>query len=136
MFRQQEQQQQVATPKPPPPSLRTTTPLPAPPAAVVVPVPAPDAKQQHILKLIRASQYNQAFEYALSASDLSLVLYLCETIRPAELFALKPCPLQTPVLLSLIQQLAANLTTHQELKYRFVISLSLIQSHHPIFAFH
>ncbi|CAF5128767.1 unnamed protein product, partial [Rotaria sp. Silwood1] len=63
---------------------------------------------------------NQAFEFALSASDLNLVLYLCENVRPAELFSIQPCPLQTPVLLSLIQQLAADLNTQQELKYSYI----------------
>ena len=83
--------------------------------------PAPskmDVKQQHVAKLIQQGQWNQAFEWVLSAADLSLVLYLCQHVRPTELFAVQPCPLQIPVLLSLIQQLAADLTTHQELKYR------------------
>ncbi|CAF0842028.1 unnamed protein product [Adineta steineri] len=79
-----------------------------------------DTKQQHVLKLIRLNQLNQAFEFVLSASDLSLVLYLCENVRPADLFSIQPCPLQTPVLLSLIQQLAADLTTKQELKYNYL----------------
>jgi enhancer of mRNA-decapping protein 4 len=70
------------------------------------------------LKLVRQGQLNQAFEYVLSASDLNLVLYLCENVRPAELFSIQPCPLQIPVILSLIQQLAADLTTHQEVKYK------------------
>ena len=70
------------------------------------------------------NQFNQAFEFVLSASDLNLVLYLCENIRPSELFSIQPCPLQTPVLLSLIQQLAADLTTQQELKYRYQSFLS------------
>ncbi len=76
-------------------------------------------KQQHVLKLVRSNQINQAFEFVLSASDLNLVLYLCENVRPTELFSMQPCPLQTPVLLSLIQQLAADLNTQQELKYRY-----------------
>ena len=120
-------QQQTATPKLPAPTptniSRTTTPLPA---TVAVPIVSSasaatttgDVKQQHVVKLIRTGQYNQAFEFVLSASDLNLVLYLCEHIPPTELFSMKPFPLQTPVLLSLIQQLAANLTTHQELKLR------------------
>lgn len=84
-----------------------------------------DVKQQHLLKLLRQNQFNQAFEFVLSASDLNLVLYLCESIRSTDLFSIQPCPLQTPVLLSLVQQLAADLSTHQELKYRYESSLSL-----------
>lgn len=123
-------QQQSITPKLPAVASRTTTPLPptAPAVPSVNPTPSPDLKQQQVLKLARAAQYNQAFEMALSASDLNLVLYLCENIRPADLFSIQPCPLQIPVLLSLIQQLAANLTTHQELKLRLVSKSTVILS--------
>jgi len=62
----------------------------------------------------------QAFEFALSAADLNLVVFLCENVRPAELFSIQPCPLQIPVILSLIQQLAADLTTHQEIKFSYL----------------
>ncbi len=90
-----------------------------------------DAKQQ-VVKFIRLGQLNQAFEYVLSASDLNLVLYLCENIRSTELFSMQPFPLQTPVLLSLIQQLAADLTTHQELKYSYLYeSLICLDLSHP-----
>ncbi|CAF3792853.1 unnamed protein product [Rotaria magnacalcarata] len=126
---------QALAPKPAP--SRTTT--PAPPAPVASPAPTVtntnstlDAKQQHILKLARFGQLNQAFEYVLSASDLNLVLYLCENVRPTELFSIQPCPLQTPVLLSLIQQLAADLNTHQELKYSYLHeSLICLDISHP-----
>lgn len=109
---------------------RTTTPLPTATSIISLSSsPSPnvnntptnstlDVKQQHVLKLVRTNQINQAFEFVLSASDLNLVLYLCENIRPTELFSMQPCPLQTPVILSLIQQLSADLNTHQELKYR------------------
>jgi len=95
---------------------RTTTPLPTPSTTI----PTLDVKQQHVLKLIRLNQLNQAFEFVLSASDLNLVIYLCENVRPTDLFSIQPCPLQTPVVLSLIQQLAADLNTHQELKYSYL----------------
>lgn len=56
---------------------------------------------------------------ALSAADLSLVLYACETIDSQQVFGQTPCPLSQPVLLSLIQQLSSNLSTHSELKIRW-----------------
>ena len=123
-------QQQSVTPKPPATSSRTTTPLPTTASAVppANPASSSDLKQQHVLKLARAAQYNQAFEVALSASDLNLVLYLCENIRPTDLFSIQPCPLQIPVLLSLIQQLAANLNTHQELKLRLLFASTAVCS--------
>ncbi|CAF2505505.1 unnamed protein product [Rotaria sp. Silwood2] len=116
---------------------RTTTPTPAVPAilpssTITSTSSTSDVKQQHVLKLARFSQLNQAFEFALSASDLNLVLYLCENVRPTELFSIQPCPLQTPVLLSLIQQLAADLNTHQELKYSYLHeALVCIDLPHP-----
>ncbi|CAF3916481.1 unnamed protein product, partial [Rotaria sp. Silwood1] len=66
---------------------RTTTPIP--PSSIIVSSPTIintsstlDIKQQHVLKVARVGQLNQAFEFALSASDLNLVLYLCENVRP------------------------------------------------------
>jgi enhancer of mRNA-decapping protein 4 len=117
---------------------RTTTPLPTASAirsspTVTNTIVTLDAKQQHVLKLIRLNQLNQAFEFVLSAADLNLVLYLCENVRPTDLFSVQPCPLQTPVLLSLIQQLAADLNTHQELKYRYKFFLFLYFLDHFFF---
>ncbi|UJR37417.1 hypothetical protein I4U23_030121 [Adineta vaga] len=129
--------QQSATPKLPTTTIaaasttvsRTTTPLPTVASSNLTIV---DTKQQTVLKLVRSGQLNQAFEYVLTASDLSLVLYLCENVRPAELFSLQPCPLQIPVILSLIQQLAADLTTHQELKYSYLYeALICLDLSHP-----
>ena len=106
-------QQRSATPKlQPTPPVPSSNPPPPPPPLII------NEKQQNALKLARDGHLNQAFEYVLSASDLNLVLYLCESIRPTDLFAMQPCPLQIPVILSLIQQLAAELITHQELKYK------------------
>ncbi|CAF0896830.1 unnamed protein product [Adineta ricciae] len=128
---------QVATPKTP--TSRTTTPVPATIAAATPPTVAhatttssSDMKQQQAIKLVRLGQYNQAFEYVLSASDLTLVTYLCESIRPNDLFSIQPCPLQTPVLLSLLQQLAVDLNTHQQLKYSYLKeALTSLDLSHP-----
>jgi len=99
---------------------QSVTPKPQSTISSSNPTTTVDIKQQNALKLARSGQLNQAFEYVLSASDLNLVLYLCENVRPSELFSIQPCPLQIPVILSLIQQLAADLTTHQELKYNYL----------------
>jgi hypothetical protein len=79
------------------------------------------SKEQQALNWIQQAQFNRAFETVLSAADLSLVLFVCQQIRAEDLFARQPVPLQVPVLLSLIQQLAADLTAHQELKYRLKV---------------
>lgn len=58
------------------------------------------------------------YPQALSATDLNLVLYVCETIDSQQVFGQHPCPLSQPVLLSLIQQLSSNLSTRSDLKIR------------------
>ncbi|KAK2918195.1 enhancer of mRNA-decapping protein 4 isoform X2 [Channa argus] len=77
-------------------------------------------QQANILQLLQQGQLNQAFQQALSATDLNLVLYVCETIDSQQVFGQNPCPLSQPVLLSLIQQLSSNLSTRSELKISYL----------------
>ncbi|XP_023262993.1 enhancer of mRNA-decapping protein 4 isoform X1 [Seriola lalandi dorsalis] len=77
-------------------------------------------QQANILQLLQQGQLNQAFQQALSATDLNLVLYVCETIDSQQVFGQHPCPLSQPVLLSLIQQLSSNLATRSELKISYL----------------
>ncbi|XP_015254178.1 PREDICTED: enhancer of mRNA-decapping protein 4 isoform X1 [Cyprinodon variegatus] len=77
-------------------------------------------QQANILQFLQQGQLNQAFQQALSATDLNLVLYVCETIDSQQVFGQTPCPLSQPVLLSLIQQLSSNLTTRSELKISYL----------------
>ncbi|CAF0777300.1 unnamed protein product [Rotaria sp. Silwood1] len=132
-LRQQQQQQRTITPKPQSTASQTTTPIPTVASSNQTKITSTiDIKQQTASKFVHSGQLNQAFEYVLSASDLNLVLYLCENIRPAELFSMQPCPLQIPVILSLIQQLAADLNTHQELKYSYLYeALICLDLSHP-----
>nr|XP_033796651.1 enhancer of mRNA-decapping protein 4 isoform X2 [Geotrypetes seraphini] len=78
------------------------------------------SQQTHILQLMQQGHVNQAFQQALTASDLNLVLYVCETMDPQQVFDQHPCPLSQPVLLSLIQQLASDLSTCTELKLNYL----------------
>ncbi|XP_064807998.1 enhancer of mRNA-decapping protein 4-like isoform X1 [Oncorhynchus masou masou] len=93
-------------------------------SAAGTPVPTPlldyQAQQASILQLLQQGQLNQAFQQALSASDLNLVLYVCETIDSQQVFGQHSCPLIQPVLLSLIQQLSTNLATRSELKISYL----------------
>ncbi|NXF12272.1 EDC4 protein, partial [Smithornis capensis] len=74
------------------------------------------SQQTHILQLLQQGHLNQAFQQALTAADLNLVLYVCETVDTPQVFGQHPCPLSQPVLLSLIQQLSSDLGTRTELK--------------------
>ncbi|EEB13621.1 conserved hypothetical protein [Pediculus humanus corporis] len=76
--------------------------------------------QAQIMQLVATGQINAAFQQALSASDLNLVVYLCDKLNPEQLFRQNPCPLPQAVLLSLIQQLSADMTNHTDLKYKYL----------------
>ncbi|XP_014802510.1 PREDICTED: enhancer of mRNA-decapping protein 4 isoform X2 [Calidris pugnax] len=78
------------------------------------------SQQTHILQLLQQGHLNQAFQQALTAADLNLVLYVCETVDTQQVFGQHPCPLSQPVLLSLIQQLASDLGTRTELKLNYL----------------
>lgn len=54
----------------------------------------------------------------MSACDLSAVVFVCTKVDAKQLFAREPCPLKQPIVLSLLQQLTADLTTHTELKLK------------------
>uniref|UniRef100_A0A8C8VFN4 Enhancer of mRNA-decapping protein 4 n=1 Tax=Pelusios castaneus TaxID=367368 RepID=A0A8C8VFN4_9SAUR len=78
------------------------------------------SQQAHVLQLLQQGRLNQAFQQALTAADLNLVLYVCETVDPQQVFGQHPCPLSQPVLLSLIQQLSSDLGTRTELKLNYL----------------
>uniref|UniRef100_S4RWJ9 Enhancer of mRNA-decapping protein 4 n=1 Tax=Petromyzon marinus TaxID=7757 RepID=S4RWJ9_PETMA len=77
-------------------------------------------QQEHIMQLLQQGQINQAFQQALTAADLELVLFVCETVDPAQVFIPGSCPLTQPVLLSLVQQLSMDLAVHTKTKLRFL----------------
>uniref|UniRef100_A0A8D0GBJ2 Enhancer of mRNA-decapping protein 4 n=1 Tax=Sphenodon punctatus TaxID=8508 RepID=A0A8D0GBJ2_SPHPU len=78
------------------------------------------SQQAHMLQLLQQGHLNQAFQQALTAADLNLVLYVCETVDPQQVFGQHPCPLSQPVLLSLIQQLSSDLGSRTELKLNYL----------------
>ncbi|KOB69300.1 Uncharacterized protein OBRU01_17028 [Operophtera brumata] len=60
---------------------------------------------------------NGAFQLALSASDLALVMCACRAAEPAHVFG-PPCKLKQHVLLSLVQQLGADMPRDTVVKHR------------------
>ena len=76
-----------------------------------------------LFKSPRGQWVNASFLFvllqALSAVDLHLVMFVCEYVDPAQVFSQAVCPLEQPVLLSLIQQLSADLENNTELKHRY-----------------
>ena len=93
--------------------------------------------QTQINNFLQKNQFNSAFQVALCAADLQLLMNLCETVNPNQVFeqttnnpSKKPqCQLQQPVILSLIQQLSQDLSQNLDLKMKYleeaVINLDL-----------
>ncbi|KPJ13261.1 Enhancer of mRNA-decapping protein 4 [Papilio machaon] len=72
-----------------------------------------------IQSLMSSGDVNGAFQLALSASDLALVVAACRAAEPARVFG-PPCRLKQNVLLSLVQQLAADMQRDTQLKHRYL----------------
>lgn len=77
-----------------------------------------------IQSLISGGDVNGAFQLALSAADLTLVVAACRGADPARVFN-PPCQLKQHVLLSLVQQLAADLRNDTDtlVKHRYTTNL-------------
>lgn len=80
----------------------------------------PAKTQVVVTKLLESGRIGEAFQEALTASDLSIVVYVCESVDTETVFSQTPCPLSQPVLLSLIQQLSVDLTVDTELKHKYI----------------
>ncbi|XP_029669673.1 enhancer of mRNA-decapping protein 4 [Formica exsecta] len=92
-----------------------------------IPVAAVADTQARVMSLLQRGQLNAAFQQALSASDLGLVVLVCEKTEPSRVFSCAGvqgqgfrCILQQPVILSLVQQLSADLGHRTELKHRWL----------------
>lgn len=62
-------------------------------------------------KLLQSNQVDKAFNFALSLSNVEVVMWLVNQLSSDRIFAQTPCPLSQGVLLSLVQQLSTNLNT-------------------------
>lgn len=82
------------------------------------PAPSVHDVQEGIKILLNQGQINKAFHQALLANDLHLVEYALERAEYKQVF--NPCPLEQTVLLSLIQQISADMSNHNELKHRYL----------------
>lgn len=94
------------------------------------PAPSLYDVQEQIKLLLQQGQINKAFHQALLANDLHLVEYALERADYSQVF--NPCPLEQTVLLSLIQQISADMSRHNELKQKYlsdaIVNLNLRDS--------
>ncbi|CAF0712129.1 unnamed protein product [Brachionus calyciflorus] len=105
----------------------TMTPVNLPTGSMIHQSNTVDVKTQ-INNFVQKGQLNSAFQVALCAADLNLLMNLCETVTPAQTFEVTvnnvtkktQCQLQQPVILSLIQQLSQDLNTNTELKVKYL----------------
>lgn len=81
------------------------------------PAPTYDLRDS-IKQLLLSGQINKAFHQALLANDLSLVEFTLRHTDSNLAFAPEGCRLEQKVLLSLIQQISADMSNHNELKQR------------------
>lgn len=82
------------------------------------PAPSVYDVQKQIKALLHQGQINKAFHQALLANDLQLVEYALEHADYNLVF--NPCPLEQTVLLSLIQQISADMANHSDLKQKYL----------------
>jgi len=84
----------------------------------------PDVKaistQTVIKNLLKAGKYNDAFQTALSSSDLAMVMFTCENVNITQVFNQSECPLDQTVLLSLIQQLSVDISDKTQVKHDYL----------------
>lgn len=80
------------------------------------PAPTIYDQQENIKQLLQHGQIDKAFHVTLHSSDLAMLEYTLEKADFKKVF--NPCPLQQTVLLSLIQQLTADMSKYNEIKNR------------------
>lgn len=84
------------------------------------PAPSIYDYQETIRQQLSQGQFNKAFHQALVSNDLSLVEFTIEKANFDAIFKSSSCPLEQTVLLSLIQQLTADMNRYSEIKNRYV----------------
>lgn len=72
-----------------------------------------------VAEFLKLGDYNSAFDAALNASDLEVVMFLCKQVDPVELFQAKD-KLPQPTILSLMQQFSMHLNEETETKIRYM----------------
>ncbi|KAL1204880.1 Enhancer of mRNA-decapping protein 4 [Cardamine amara subsp. amara] len=78
--------------------------------ALLEKVEAPMDPTAELSRLISERKYEESFTSALQRSDVSIVSWLCSQVDLRGLLAMNPLPLSQGVLLSLLQQLACDIS--------------------------
>lgn len=88
-------------------------------------------------RLISERKYEEAFTGALQRSDVSVVAWLCSQVDLQKLLSMVPLPLSQGVLLSLLQQLACDISNDTPRKLAWMTDVAAaINSADPMIAMH
>ncbi|KAG2305725.1 hypothetical protein Bca4012_085295 [Brassica carinata] len=88
-------------------------------------------------RLISERKYEESFTSALQRSDVSIVSWLCSQVDLHGLLAMNPLPLSQGVLLSLLQQLACDITKDTSRKLAWMTDVvAAINPSDPMVAVH
>lgn len=97
-------------------------------AARSPPMDKSEASRRTIIDLLRTKQYEKAFTQALSASDSAMALFVCKNSDLSTVLEGERPKLSQPIMLCLMQQLGADLSTDEDLsvKLAWLQSMALI----------
>lgn len=92
---------------------------------------------KELSRLISEHKYEEAFTAALQRSDVTIVSWLCSQVDLQRLLSTMPLPLSQGVLLSLLQQLACDITKDTARKLAWMTDVAAcIIPHDPMIAVH
>ncbi|KAJ8444784.1 hypothetical protein Cgig2_011746 [Carnegiea gigantea] len=106
-------------------------------AALHEKVEQPFDPTKELSRLIAEHKYEEAFTAALQRSDVSIVSWLCSQVDLPRILSTIPLPLSQGVLLSLLQQLACDITKDTSRKLAWMTDVAAcIIPHDPMIAVH
>ncbi|KAM3286938.1 enhancer of mRNA-decapping protein 4 isoform X1 [Capsicum chacoense] len=98
---------------------------------------APADPTKELSRLLAERKYEEAFTAALQRSDVSIVSWLCLQVDLPVILSMNPLPLSQGVLLSLLQQVACDITKETTRKLSWMRDvLSAINPTDPMIAVH
>nr|GMC51675.1 enhancer of mRNA-decapping protein 4-like [Ipomoea batatas] len=98
---------------------------------------APPDPTKELSRLLAERKYEEAFTAALQRSDVSIVSWLCSQVDLPGILSMNPLPLSQGVLLSLLQQLACDISNETSKKLSWMRDvLSAINPTDPMIAMH
>ncbi|KAH7843413.1 hypothetical protein Vadar_016350 [Vaccinium darrowii] len=103
----------------------------------VVAIEAPWDPTTEISRLISEHKYEEAFNIALQRSDVSIVSWLCSQVDLQRILLMVPLPLSQGVLLSLLQQIACDISKDTSRKFKWMTEVAVaINPADPMLSMH